>query len=268
MRKISKIILAVFLAATLLTGCGIRFGVESRRNNNSGNSVNYNGESINKTESIEGIDKIDIEIEVSNVTIINYEGNDIEISGTLGSLSRGVTVSKNSNKLVITEKAKKAFNVNINTNNASNLEIKIPNSYNKDIEFSFGVGEYNIKDLKVNDIDIKGGVGELLIENISFNKLDLSSGVGSVNIYTNERTGEIDIKGGVGDVNISLGDINGNLKFEGGMGSANIKIPSDAPVNIKTESGLGNSNVRAKTSGENKYIFDITMGIGELNITN
>ena len=103
---------------------------------------------------------------------------------------------------------------------------------------------------------------------IQFNKLYLESGVGDVELETKERTGDIDIKGGVGSVDVSLGDVNGNLTFQGGVGDTNISIPSNSPVSIKTDSGLGNANISAKTSGENKYIFDISIGIGEINITN
>lgn len=265
MKKIFKIFLALSLSVVLV-GCSVKFGIESRNNDNYTDSTNYSGESINKVESIEGINKLNIKIEVSNVEIMYYEGKDIEVSGTLGKLSKGVTIDKSSDELTINEKSKKSNS--IIRDSASDLKIKIPNSYNGNVDLEFGVGEYEVRDLKVYNINVRSGVGEIVIKNISFNKLYLESGVGDVELETKERTGDIDIKGGVGSVDVSLGDVNGNLTFQGGVGDTNISIPSNSPVSIKTDSGLGNANISAKTSGENKYIFDISIGIGEINITN
>lgn len=265
MKKLFKIFLALSLSV-MLAGCSVKFGIESRNGDNDSDSTNYSGESINKVESIEGINKLNIEIEVSNVKIMYYEGKDIEVSGTLGKLSKGVTIDKSSNELTINEKSKKSNS--IKRDSASDLNIKIPNSYNGNVDLEFGVGEYEVRDLKVDNINISSGVGQLFIKDISFNKLDLESGVGDIELETKEKTGEINIKGGVGSVDVSLGDVNGDLTFEGGIGDTNISIPSNSPVRIKTDSGLGRANISAKTSGENKYIFDISMGVGEINITN
>lgn len=259
MKRVLGILLTVALS-TFLAGCSIKFGVESR------NTSKYAGQSINQSESIEGVDNLNIDIEVSNVNILYYDGNDIEVSGTLGSSSKGVTINRNSNELIINEKSNKS--VNIGNSTVSELEIKIPNSYTGDLKLALGVGECTINDVKADNMEVKAGVGQLKMNNISFNSLELQSGVGEVDIETKEKTGNINIEGGVGDIYVKLGNINGNLKFDGGMGSTRISIPPDSPVNIKTSSGLGECNVSAKTSGENKYIFDVSMGVGSLNITN
>lgn len=259
MKRVLGILLTVALS-TLLAGCSIKFGVESRNTNN------YTGKSINQSESIEGVDKINIDIEVSNVNISYYDGNNIEVFGTLGSSSRGVTINRNSNELVINEKSNKTINIGKST--VSELEVKIPSSYSGDLKLAFGVGECRINDVKADNMEVKAGVGQLKMNNISFNSLDLQSGLGEVDIETKEKTGNINIEGGVGDIYVKLGNIAGDLQFEGGMGNADISIPADSPVSIKTSSGLGECNVSAKTSGENKYIFDVSMGVGSLNITN
>lgn len=281
MKRRTKIISAILLTITLLSGCGIRFGIESRRNNNFNDSISEDlpnqdfvsknfdkkdGEEVNIRESMEGINNLQIEAAVSNIAIIYHEGKEVEVTGVLGKHSRGIEIGRASDQLKIEEKANKTNKVN--SDSASNLIIKIPNSYSENLELTLGVGECNMEGLIVDSMDVKAGLGKLSIENVSFNKLNLESGLGDVNINTKQKTGEMHIEGGVGEINISLGDINGDLKYEGGMGNANIIIPEDSPVKINTSSGLGSANVSAKTSGENKYIFDISMGIGELNITN
>lgn len=276
MRKSFKVIMALTIT-TMLTGCGIKFGVESRNNNwfkqsfsnnkdSESNDSSYSSSNVNISESIEGITKLDITIDVSNVDIEYYDGDNLEISGVLSKYSRGINTEKSFNKLIINEDSKQ--NININADNSSELEIKIPRSFNGDLEFSFGVAECEIHDLELNNIVINGGVGSLSLEEVSFNKLDLKSGVGEVSLETEKKTGDITIEGGIGEIYVSLGDINGNLKLKGGLGSATIKVPTDAPINITSDAGLGEVNIKAKTSNEAKFNFDLSVGMGAIEVTN
>lgn len=276
MRKFFKIIMALTIT-TMLTGCGIKFGVESRNNNwfkqsfsnnedSESNDSSYSSSNVNISESIEGIKNLDISIDVSNVDIEYYDGDNLEISGVLSKYSRGINTEKTSNKFIIKESSKK--NANINSDNASKLKIKIPRGFNGDLEFDFGVSECEVHDLELNNLVINSGVGSLSLKEVSFNKLDLESGVGEVSLETEKKTGDIKIEGGVGEIYVSLGDINGNLELEGGLGSATIKIPTDAPINITSDAGLGGVNIKAKTSNEAKFNFDLSVGLGSIDVTN
>ncbi len=267
MKKIINVILAVTLT-TLLSGCGIKFGIESRNNNDDVEDFNYTSEEVNISESMAGISKLDIRIDVSNAKINYYDGSDIEISGKLSKDSKGVKVERGTDKINIIEESKRNNNFNINSDYGSNLLINIPKSFKGDIKLSFGVGEFEVNDLELNTLTVDSGVGGLTLNEISFNKLELESGVGSTTVKTSKKTGEINVKGGIGETNISLGDINGNLTFDGGMGSASIKVPVDAPININTNAGLGEARINAKTSSDAKYQFDIKVGIGEIEVTN
>ncbi|MBD7915605.1 DUF4097 family beta strand repeat protein [Clostridium sp. Sa3CUN1] len=272
MRRFLEVILALTITI-MLTGCGIKFGVESRKNewfesssNNKSNDTNYSSSNIDISESIDGITKLDISIDASNIDINYYDGDNLEISGVLSKYSKGVKTEKSSNKFIIKEEVKKSGN--IASDAASKIEIRIPRVFKGNLEIDFGFAECKIHDLELNDIVINGGVGSLSLDEISFNKLDLESGVGEVSLETKKKTGNIKIEGGVGETNISLGDINGDLEFQGGMGSATIKVPENAPIDINTDSGIGNVKIRAKTSNEEKYKFDIEVGIGSVEITN
>ncbi|MBE6054385.1 MAG: DUF4097 domain-containing protein [Clostridium sartagoforme] len=265
MKKIINILLAVTLT-TLLGGCGIRFGVESRRNGwNTGNSAGSH-EKVDISEKMNEINKLDISISVSNVDINYYDGEDINISGELSKYSKGIKTERKSNKLIIIEESEES--IKAMDDSASHIAIDIPRSFNGDFDLYFGVGECEINDLVLNNVDIENGVGELALNEISFNDLKLESGVGETTLETSKKTGNIDIKGGVGETNVSLGDINGNLKYEGGVGSATIKVPENAPINITSSAGLGNAKIKAKTSGEAKYTFDLELGIGDVKVTN
>ncbi|MFU7516983.1 DUF4097 family beta strand repeat-containing protein [Clostridium sp. HCS.1] len=269
MKKYIGITVAIALT-TLLAGCGVKFGIESRNNwwndrATTDDSTN-SGENIIISEVITDINKLDIKIDVSNVKINYYDGSDIEISGKLSKYSRGVKTEKKSDTLIIIEESKN--NKNLMADSSSNLVIDIPRNFNGDFEFAFGVGECEINDLELSNIKISSGVGELTLHEISFDKIELKSGVGETTLETSKKTGEINIEGGIGETNVSLGDINGDLRFEGGMGSATIKVPVNAPINITSKAGLGEAKITAKTSNEEKYTFDVSVGLGDIKITN
>lgn len=269
MKKYIGITVAIALT-TLLAGCGVKFGIESR--NNWGNDwittddSSNGGENVNISEDITNINKLDISIDVSNVKINYYDGQNVEILGTLSKYSRGIKTEKKSSTLIIVEESKN--NKNLTKDNSSNLTINIPKSFKENFELNFGVGQCEINDLELKDVKISNGVGELTLNEISFDKIDLSSGVGETTLETSKKTGNIDIKGGIGETNISLGDINGDLKFDGGMGSTTIKVPENAPIKISSTAGLGEARIKAKTSNEGKYTFSINVGIGEVEVRN
>lgn len=269
MKKYIGITVAIALT-TLLAGCGVKFGIESRNNwwndRVTTDDSSNNSESVNISEDITNINKLDIKIDVSNVEINYYDGESVKISGKLSKYSKGVRTEKKSNSLIIIEESKN--NKNLMADSSSNLVIDIPRKFNGDFEFAFGVGECEINDLELSNIKISSGVGELTLNEISFDKIELKSGVGETTLETSKKTGEINIEGGIGETNISLGDINGDLRFDGGMGSATIKVPVNAPINITSTAGLGEARIKAKTSDEGKYNFDISVGVGEVEVIN
>ncbi len=269
MKKYITITVAIALTI-LLSGCGIKFGIESRNNNYNDevtmDDSSNSGESISISEAITDINKLDIKIDVSNLKINYYDGENVNISGKLSKYSRGVRTETKSNRLIIIEESKN--NKNLMADASSNLVIDIPRNFNGDFEFSFGVGECEINDLELSNVKISSGVGELTLNEISFDKIDLKSGVGETTLETSKKTGEINIEGGIGQTNVSLGDINGDLRFDGGMGSTTIKVPVNAPINITSKAGLGEAKITAKTSNEGKYTFDVSVGLGEIKITN
>lgn len=267
MKNVLKIIVVLSLA-TMITSCGISFGVESRRPSNwaSGSSSNSAREEVNLSEDISDVNKINMRIDISDLNVVYHDGSNVEITGELSSYSKGVEINKSGSTFEIVEEAKKS--TNLGPNNYSELLIKIPRSFNGDLKLNFGVGTFNVSDLVLNNVEVEAGVGDVSLDGISFNSLDLESGVGSVSLFTKEKTGDIHISGGVGEVDVELGDINGNLKFDGGVGSANFKVPVDAPIRINSKAGLGDANIKAKTSNEGKYNFDLEVGLGRVTIRN
>lgn len=286
-KKTLLAISALALSTTLFAGCGIRFGIESRENkkniidsfidnvtsndfnNNSNNSSSaiYN-EDLHQSISTEDINKIDISILASEVTIKAVSGNEITLDCTGSSnMVKETTYSKNRNTIYIQEKGEKSFNfTGINNNVSRKVIIGIPASFEGDAIISCGAGEVVINDAVFKALDIKGGAGELTLSNITFENLSLEQGIGETIINLNKECGDMNISGGMGEFTLSLSEVGGNLTYSGGIGEATIDLPENAPVKLITKAGLGETNISARTSGENTYTFDLSVGIGSLTV--
>lgn len=262
MKKIITIALLV-LAMVTLSGCGLKFGMEDRKNNGKGET------NINKTISIEGINNIDISVGALEATISSYNGDEVKIVGSLGEYVDDLEVNTSGNTISIKDKIFYSSFIGVNFgDNTHSLDIMIPEKYMGDLKYAYGASSTKITDIKVDKLKIEGGAGELIADNIVFNNLDLNAGVGSTKLYLKEKCGDINAKGGVGEVYIDMREVGGNLIYDGGVGSAEIRIPVDSPVRINTKSGLGQSNIRARTSNEGTYTFDLNVGIGEIKVDN
>lgn len=264
MKKIIGIIMTVVIA-TSITGCSIRFGVKE-------GNIEY-GDVVNINESIPFNDEkeLSIELSVGLVNVIGYDGDEVIVSGKTNRGADCIKLTKDNNEIKVIDKNKGSYNFNVFKNNdgdKTDIEIKIPNKFKGNIEFSYGLAEAKIKNLACDELKIDGGAGELNINDISFKKLDFDGGVGETTIKLSEKSGDIKIEGGVGEIDIELEEVGGNLIYEGGVGEAKIKIPKNSPVYFNTSSGIGSTNISAITSGENTYKFTLEVGIGEIEVYN
>lgn len=268
MRKSIVVILAGSLSLMLLLGgCDIKFGVDK----DSSRNTSSNGTAIDESYEIGKANSIVIKVEICDSFVKTYDGDKIKIVGTIGSESEGINYNLDGDKVTLEEKySKNSIGINNNHNDGiSEYQILIPESYNGDLSIEYGAGSIEIEDVKVDNFKIKGGAGELIVKNVVFNELNLSSGVGSTDISLTEKCGNITIEGGVGETILQMKEVGGNLKVDGGIGSIDIEVPKNAPIYFKTSSGIGSNDVdNVKTSGEKTYLFDLSVGLGEVKVHN
>ncbi|MBU3103131.1 DUF4097 family beta strand repeat-containing protein [Clostridium gasigenes] len=261
--KIKLTIMAVIIGvlALALTSCNIKFGVESRNENN-------NEEVVNQSISIENIENIDISIGAANIYINEIDGNELTIDFIGESnLQKNTTVKKSGDKIELKEeKYRSEWKWRKSALEDRKVTIGIPSSYTKNLSLEYGVGNVIVTDINVSELNVEGGAGNLDIKNILFSSLDLEQGVGNTDIDLKEKCGDIKIQGGVGELTLRMSEVGGDLAYEGGVGETDIYIPDKSPVRIKTSSGLGDANINASTSGENTYEFDLSIGIGSLSV--
>lgn len=288
-KKSLLIISALALSATLFTGCGVRLGITSRENkhnklvefidntvsngitigDNSNNTPSklYN-EDLHQKISIDGINNLDISILASDVTIKAISGDDVTLDCTgSSSIVKSTSFEKSRDTLVIQENGLNSINFNgFNSSTGRKVLIGIPESFIGDATITCGAGSVTINDSTFKSLVVEGGAGELNLSNIIFNDLSLEQGMGETTIDLNGKCGDMDISGGMGEFYLKLVEVGGDLTYSGGMGEATIDIPDNAPIKLITDTGLGDTNISATTSGENTYVFDLSVGMGSLTV--
>jgi hypothetical protein len=266
-KRLGTILIGSLSIMLLLGGCNINFGVgESNSSRSSGSATK-----IDESYDMANVKSIVINTEISNCSIDAYDGDKIKITGTIGSESKGIDYSLDGDKATVKEEYNKSI-IGINGNgddDISKYKILIPNNYNGDVAIEYGAGSMNIQGIKADNINLKGGAGELDVKDIVFNNLNLSSGVGAVNLSLEKKCGNINIEGGVGKTVLRMKEVGGNLKANGGIGSIDIEVPENAPIYFKTSSGVGSNDIsNVKTSGEKTYLFELSVGVGEIKVHN
>ena len=267
--KYMAIAFAIFLTVNIIGGIITAFacivgvtGIAGQISSNSENMVNF-------SESYRGVEEIQIECKLSNLTI--KEGAEFKVEAITGE-NKFECENKNG-ILKITEKEFSFLGNNISD---SNITVYIPeNAKLTNVKIETGAGKVKIEKLstdklkldlgagsvKISDINIEketrinGGVGKLEIENSTLNNLDLDCGVGEFKM-TAKLIGNTDIDCGVGRLETNLIGKEEDYKISAkkGLGSFTInskEIQNDTTYGngenyIKIEAGVGSTVVRYK----------------------
>lgn len=243
--------------------------VKNTKTNDENKKLNSN-KLVDEKVDLDDATDINIDICTAKVSIKSYDGEEVKITGNLSEKSDGIDVNKNDNKIKIVEKRYYGF-MGSTTNtkdNDSKFDILVPSKFKGNFIFKQRGGITDIEGIKVENIDLSSGAAKLKCEDIRFDKLNLNLGVAEVDLNLNEKCGDIVINGGVGEANIKIAEVGGNLTYKGGVGIGKITIPENSPVKFVTQSGVGTCDIEAKTSGEDKYTFDLKVGIGSISVQN
>ena len=224
---------------------------------------------VDEKINLENATDIDVEIYAAQVSIKSYDGEDVKVTGKLSQKSDGLDVRRNGHEIQIIEKQYKSSGLDMNSEkNISKFDILVPSKFKGNFKFDQGAGILDIEGIRAKNIDISGGSVKSKCEDIKFDRLNLESGASEFNFNLKEKCGDIKINGGVGKLKLKMAEVGGNFEYEGGVGDIDIIIPKNSPVKILTEKGVGHCNINAQTSGEGTYTFDLSVGIGSINVRN
>ncbi|MGL5150405.1 MAG: DUF4097 family beta strand repeat-containing protein [Clostridium sp.] len=245
---LSMILVGAF--ALTMGGC-ISIGVKDR---------SYN--EINESYISNDVKKIDIDGKSIDLVIKDGTSDKIVVTGNAegdfkGEISNGtLTIDISGNQSVI-------FGI---SNRPTELTVEVPRNLKTALDLDFGAGDVKINNLKFNELVIKGGAGDVEINDVDFDYLNFKGGAG--NLTMNVSTlGRMNIKAGVGDIDITGRDkIAGDVDIKGGVGDIDLRIPEKSPIKFNTDNGIGGTNIKSKTNGEEKYVYKIKSGIGQIEI--
>lgn len=267
--KYIAIAFAIFLTVNIIGGIITAFacivGVTGITNQISTNSENM----VNFSENYTGIEEIQIECKLSNLTI--KEGKEFKVEAT--TTENKFECENKEGILKIKEKEFKLFWNNVND---SNITVYIPENikltnikietgagkveleklFSDKLKLDLGAGSVKISDINVEkEAQINGGVGKGIIENSVFNNLDLDCGVGEFEM-TGKLIGNTDIDCGVGRLEVNLIGNEDDYKIAAKKGLGNFTINSKEIQNdseygngenyIKIDAGVGSTTIKYK----------------------
>lgn len=220
---------------------------------------NYNSNSMTLDCNLnDSIDKLDIDLDISNLTIKYGSNYKIETNNKIKCISKnnklGFTDSGLNHKikdslLVITIKENKIFNeidIESDLGNVNIDELKV-NKFDLNID----LGNTIIKSLESKIVDIETDAGNFELLNGNIDELKVSSGFGKSKINTRiNRLGLI--KTGAGFIDLNLFDNISNYSF-----------------NIKNDVGtilLNNKKITDKLFGNGNSKINIKCDLGKVNI--
>ena len=219
-------------------------------------------EGINYSEKYTNIESLDINVEVSKLTIkvsneFKVEANNIH-SDFYSKVENGtLRIKENRNS--------PWFNFNVEM---SEIKVYVPADVKlEDIKISTGVGKSTLEFLNAENINLELGVGTVNIYNIYSETLKVDSGVGKLEIE-NANTEKLNLTTGVGE-NIFKGKVTKSGKIECGIGKTEIELMGNLDdYSVKTETGLGIITIdgqkahNEQTFGKGNAKIEVEGGVG------
>ena len=257
MKKVFYICLAVFFT----TGISLFYLIDknyltlkskfNEQNINGSISINSDDEKVvlEKNYKLDN-EKLNINLDIGNVTIEKYDGSVIKIKSTIPQKSmRDYKINEENREL------------SIDGSIAEEIVIKIPRD--KMLEGNINVGVGNIRAENLKNAIIGLSTGDFEAKNIDgFQKVNLN--LGSIKI-SNSKNISI-IKLGTGDITLDIIEQNRDFLIENGMGDVDLNINNMFDGKIETHVGLGDIRETNMKANGNKYNGTVELGTGDLSI--
>lgn len=226
-----------------------------------GVSKYYNFTDINKSFDGSSVQNLKLDFETADVKINAYNGSEIKVEGK-NVIDDNYTIEQSGDTFKITVKqtpwykSKAFFQINIGSVKTPETQftVSIPDKLYKTLEFTSGVGSYEISsihcesaviDLAVGDgtlkdivctgkADIDTGVGDCDFTDCTFAETELDCGVGDIT-YNGKLIGKLDINGGVGDCTLNIDGLRGDYDIDADKGVGDLSIHGDKKKSSLTE---------------------------------
>lgn len=255
------IISAIIVGITAIFG--ISFGINTYKSHSSQDSAisSFN-------ESFDGVNNLDIKLEVSKLNIKNGDEFRVEVINPTNEFY----CKMNGDTLKIKDNRKGFTWFDFSDNVITEITIYIPENQNLEkIELEAGVNEAYIEKLSANRINIETGVGKFAADDIVADVFKIDGGAGETKIV-NSKVNELELDAGVGKFVINS-EVLEEAKIEAGVGQLIINLKGDKNnYKVKTSTGLGSLLVDGKKVSDEQIIGDgdsyvkVEAGVGEVQV--
>lgn len=254
------IISAIIVGITAIFG--ISFGINTYK------SYTKEGATPSFSEIFNGVNNLDINLDVSKLNIKNGNEFKVEVINPTNDFycqMSGETLKIKDNR--------KGFNLfGLSNDVIPEITIYIPEDQNLDkIELEAGVNETYIEKLSADIIDIETGVGKFVADNIIAEVFKIEGGAGETEIG-NSKANEIKLDAGVGKFVINS-EVIEKADIEAGVGQLIVNLAGNKEdYKVKASTGLGNLLVDGKKAADNQVIGDgdsyinVEAGVGEVQV--
>jgi|LSQX01.1.fsa_nt_gb hypothetical protein len=139
-------------------------------------------------------------------------------------------------------------------------------------EIEFGLGVFNLENLKTKELKLKSGVGKLKVDGLVISdEAKFETGVGAVNIQ-NAIIQDLDLEAGVGDIIIE-GVLTGETEVKSGMGQVTLKIHGNMEdYRFDIDKGVGTVKINGERyenialPDNGPHVIKIESGVGVVSI--
>lgn len=220
----------------------------------SGNDIitfdnNEEKETIEKEYNL-NFEKLNINLNIGDISIESYDGNNIKIKSTIP--------KKSIKDYLVTEKEN---TLDIHANVAQSINIKVPRKKIMEAYIINEIGDISAENMK--NISIELNTGDLRLENIDgINLIKMQLG----DLHLNNVKNINSVKIGSGDFRAKVIEQNRDFSIESGLGDVNLEITNSFDGQIETHIGLGDLLENNFNSKGNRYKGTINLGSGDLHL--
>lgn len=224
-------------------------------------SHNYNYHD-NKSASLDGIDKISVDIYCGDLKFTNEGTNSVKVKVD-GTVSTNSPYSKPELKcykegstlyVKLIGKSHIVFFGNYSSN--MNVSVSIPTSYKNDLKVVDSAGDMEISDYEFKNFDCKLSAGSLIMDNMSADTFTYKNSAGDLkadNLKTKQSnlkasagriqitrfTGDVGGSNSAGDTEIEYDKFNNNIDFSASAGRTKFTLPKDSQFKLDAKASAG-----------------------------
>lgn len=237
-----------------------------------------------KTIESEGIETVEIKIDVGKVNITESDTDDIVVryQGNVPTDQFTFNVDKKGNQVDVAAHSKRSFFtvpfINSSWNTKRNLDIVLPKSGLAKVVVHGDVAKINVDTENVAELKVKSDVGSISIEKFLGERMTLRSDVGSISVA--DASGELDIQTDTGKIDLTMNEITNDIRLKSDVGAIDVamkQVPESLVLDVDSDvgqvsvSGLaGFDNLTGKPlrahKGEGGPLLDVKTDVGSISI--